>query len=137
MSPNKKRADELRKLVLDVKEVSGKINLKNKIELIWPKISLIYAIHSGPFEPLLDISKSFVSKVVYMNSVYVSTEGFHAIGIGSERNLYIVGPPSNSFMELIPQNKDNLSETTVIPSELKVDQIYEVVITSPMTGLIR
>ena len=40
-------------------------------------------------------------------------------------------------MKFIPQNKDDLSDTTVIPSELEVDKIYEVVITYPMTGLIR
>ena len=90
MGPNKKRANELKKLVLDEKEEDGKINLKYEIKLIWPKFSLIDAIHSGPFEPLLDISKPFVSQVDYMNSVYVSTEGFHAIGIGSESNLYII-----------------------------------------------
>ncbi len=135
LKPSKKRADELRQLILNREDITS-INLRNKINLIWPKFSLIYSVSSGSFEPYLNICKTFCPNVFYLNTIYGSTEGFHAVGIAAGSNHYVIGSPSNSFIEFIPHDQIGSAKCS-IASELEVDKVYETVITSPITGLIR
>ncbi len=141
LRPNKSRADELRKLILDEKQAGNqKINLKNKINLIWPKFYAVFAIYSGSFEPCLNICKSFCPTAFYVNSVYGSSEGLYAIGLPGKDN-YLIMPSSltysiYSFIEFIPLNEAESTKTLLL-NELEVGQTYDIVITSPLTGLIR
>ena len=44
--------------------------------------------------------------------------------------------PFHSFIEFIPQNETESTKTLLL-NELEVGQTYDIVITSPTTGLIR
>ena len=63
---DKKRANELIKIVLE----DSNVNLKDKINLIWPNLTLIYSIYSGSFEPYLKICKKFC-KDCYSSFVFL------------------------------------------------------------------
>ena len=130
LKPNKERANELRLLV-----EGDRVNLKNKIHLIWPKLSLVYAIHTGSFEPNLHICRSYCSNLLYLNSGYTSSEGLHADGLPTGTNHYLLFKPNTgkSFLEFVPENGGE----TLLPTELKVDKSYEIIVTSPFTGLLR
>ena len=127
--PDKKRADELRKIVLE----DSNVNLKDKISLIWPNLTLVYSVYSGSFEPNLNICKKYCRNVLYANANYISSEGFHAVGLPFGSNHYCITPPANSFLEFLPEK----STDTVLPSELEVGKVYETLITSSVTGLLR
>ena len=52
------------------------------------------------------------------------------------KNHYLICKPNTgrSFLEFIPENNES---EILLPSELEVGKVYEIVITSPLTGLIR
>ena len=130
LKPNKERADELRMLA-----DGDKVDLKNRIHLIWPKLSLINAIYTGSFEPTLHICRSYCSNVLYLNTIYISSEGFHGDALPNGKNHYLLFKPNTgkSFLEFIPENSNNV----LLPTELEVDKTYEVIVTSPISGLLR
>jgi hypothetical protein len=130
LQPNKERANELRLLAN-----GDNIDLKNKIRLIWPKLSLICAVHSGPFETILQICRTYCSNVMYLNHAYASSEGFHADALPIGKNHYFLFKPNTgrSFLEFIPEDGGDI----LLPTELEVDKSYEIVVTSPLTGLLR
>ncbi len=127
LRPDKKRADELRK-ILNEHTYSGIMTA------IWKKLSVIMGIGTGEFEGFAKKLRDYCgSDVAFYYETYSSSEALIANAPAAECEDYLMLTDS-AFFEFIPIGEE--VERPLMRHELEVGKLYELIITN-LSGLYR
>ena len=127
LRPDKKRADELRK-VLNEHPYSGIMTA------MWKKLSVMIGIGTGEFEGFAKKLRDYCGgNVAFYYETYSSSEALIANAQAAECEDYLMLTDS-AFFEFIPVDEE--AERPLMRHELEVGKLYELVITN-LSGLYR
>ncbi|XP_055349268.1 uncharacterized protein LOC129596108 [Paramacrobiotus metropolitanus] len=131
LTPDPERASEL--------EAEFSKGMKNIAKRIWPKLSVIECITSGPFVHYADaLRQQYTGDVTLYSPFYGASEGFLGINLWPFRSSvnYILWP-CGIFWEFIPlENVTDTNPKTYFMDQVKKGETYEAVLTTP-AGLYR
>ena len=128
LKPDAARADFL--------EIEFSKGIKGICKRIWPKLIYIATVTGANFSVYDDKVNYYTDNVPIYSTAYAATEAM--IGINpSDTTIGYVIIPDTAFFEFIPiEDSNNLAPKTYNINELKINEIYEIVITS-YSGLYR
>lgn len=127
LKPNKKRAEELRKIFRESKNYNG------IIPKIWKRISLINSIGTGDFAPYKEKLEKYCSNEVPFNySMYAASEATIATALELEKPNYslIFNGGFYEFLEIDGKNEP------LLMNQLEIGKEYEIIVTN-FTGFYR
>ena len=127
LRPDTERAEELRKIFREHSH-SGIMTA------LWPKLCIVIGIGTGEFEGFAKKMRDYCGEnVSFYHETYSSSEALIANAVDVECEDYRILTDS-AFFEFIPVGKK--AERPLLRHELKVGQLYEIVITN-WSGLYR
>ncbi len=127
LRPDPQRADELKDIFMQ-----GTDQLI--VSRLWPDMSVIIAIGTGEFTPFTEKMRTFCEKdVVFCYEMYAASEALVASAMEAENKDYLL-IPDGGFFEFLPVDQEE--PQPLLPHELKVGELYEIVVTS-LSGLYR
>ena len=127
LRPNKKRADELRKIFREAVDYEG------IIPKIWKRISLVISIGTGDFSPYKEKMRKYCSeRVPFSFSMFAASEATIANTLEVEDQNYtlIFDGGFYEFLEIDGNNKP------LLMNELEIGKEYEIIVTN-FAGLYR
>ena len=123
------RADQL----VAIMPESTKCGFKSVAHQLWPNLTRVIAVAGGSFAAYIPQTQHYLSDNVHIGSpVYVSTECTFGVNkwLVSRVSAYSL-LTSIVFFEFIPlADADNTQPTTLLADEIKVGEVYEIVITT-------
>ena len=129
------RADQLQAVF----EQSKEVNFKDLLLAIWPKLKMIECGCSGTMSSYIPTLQHYATSVHISSFIYACSEaGVFGVSAkpGKETSLFRLLP--HNFYEFIPlANATHDNPSTLLSSEVKKGNIYELVLTTPASGFCR
>ena len=123
------RADQL----VAIMSESAKCGFKSVAHQLWPNLTHITTVAGGTFATYIPQIQHYLSENVHIGSpVYVSSECTFGVNKWSVSRVSAYSLlTSISFFEFIPlADADNAKPTTLLADEIKVGEVYEIVVTT-------
>ena len=121
------KPDPIRAKELELELTKG---MKGIAKRVWPKMSNVSCVAGGSFGIYMDRLRYYIDDLPIFSGMYGATEALIGMATNVNDVSYVVTPRS-AYFEFIPLNKsDNPSPTTFDLDELKMGEMYEVVVTN-------
>ena len=127
-----KRADELNIVLSNSAKCDGG-RFKSVAQQLWPNLSLISAIAGGSFATYVPKLQHYLGDKIHIGShLYVATEGMFGVNKWPHSRVSAYSlMTSQIFFEFIPlANADSSQPITLLAEEIKVGEVYEIVVTT-------